>query len=287
MGNDYAAVFEPFVDRLDHPECVTLGPDGEVYAGGEAGQVYRVGLDGRSEVIGSTGGFALGLCLDGDRNAYVCDMYRTAVIRVTPDGAASVYADGLPERPMKNPNYPVFDAQGNLYVSDSGGWKTDDGCIWVIRPDGTCEILRDDVAAFPNGLALSADGRWLYVVESLGFRVVRVPVSDGRSNGPVEKVCDTPARHLPDGVALDAEGGLYIACYTPDAIYRLAPGGSLETVADDWESVVLSCPTNVVFAGPELRTLVTASLGRWHLSKAEVRTPGMPLNYPRLGRQAR
>ena len=47
---------------------------------------------------------------------------------------------------------------------------------------------------------------------------------------------------------------------------------------------MLSSPTNLAFAGPDLRTLVAASLGRWHLSKAQVRVPGMPLNYPRLGR---
>lgn len=282
MGNDFAAAFEPFVDRLDHPECVTVGPDGHIYAGGEAGQVYRVTLDGTSEVVGTTGGFALGLCMDADLNAYVCDMYQAAVVRVTPDGTASVYASGSPSRPMRNPNYPVFDELGNLFVSDSGGWKTDDGCIWVIRPDGTCEVLRDDVAAFPNGMALSPDGQYLHVVESLGPRVVRVPVSGGRSVGPVETVLDVPPRHLADGIAFDAEGGLYVACYTPDVIYRLAPDGTLETVAEDWEHVVLSSPTNVAFAGPDLTTLIAGSLGRWHLSKAEVRVPGLALRYPRL-----
>ncbi len=266
---------------------MTVGPDGYLYAGGEAGQVYKVTLDGASELVGTTGGFALGVCVDADLNAYVCDMKRMAVVRVAPDGIASVYADGLPSRPMRNPNFPVFDEAGNLYVSDSGGWKTDDGCIWVIRPGGACEVLRDDVAAFPNGLAISPDGRYLYAIESLGFRVVRVAISNGTSTGPVEKVLDTPERHLPDGLAFDAEGGLYVACYTPDVIYRLAPDGSLDTVASDWESVVLSCPTNVVFAGPDRRTLVAASLGRWHLSKAEVRVPGMPLNYPRLPGETR
>jgi len=287
MGVTYEADFTPFIDGLDHPECVTVGPDGYIYAGGEAGQVYKVTLDGAVEQVGTTGGFALGVCVDGDLNAYVCDIKRFAVIRVAPDGTESVYADGIPGRHMVNPNYPVFDTAGNLYVSDSGGWKTDDGCIWVIRPGGACEVLRTDVNAFPNGLALSADGRWLYAIESLGFRVVRVAVSDGTSSGPVEKVLDTPDRHLPDGLAFDADGGLYIACYTPDVIYRLAPDGSLDTVASDWESVVLSCPTNVAFAGPDRRTLVAASLGRWHLAKAEVAVAGMPLNYPHLPRVTR
>ena len=284
MGNDFATVFEPFVEGLDHPEGVTLGPDGHIYAGGEAGQVYRVDLGGTSEMIGTTGGFLLGLCMDADLNAYVCDTDRKAVVRVTPDGTASTYASGSPSRPMRNPNYPVFDGLGNLYVSDSGGWKTNDGCIWVIRPDGTCEIVRDDIVAFPNGLALGLDDTYLYVIESTGARVVRVPVSEGHSSGPVETVCEMPPRHVPDGLAFDVDGGLYVSCYTPDVIFRLAPDGTLDTVAEDWESTILSAPTNVVFAGPDRLTLVAASLGRWHLSKAAVRVPGAPLHYPRLPR---
>ena len=43
--------FAPFADGLDHPEGVTVGPDGTVYAGGEAGQIYRVALDGTWQQI--------------------------------------------------------------------------------------------------------------------------------------------------------------------------------------------------------------------------------------------
>jgi gluconolactonase len=95
-------------------------------------------------------------------------------------------------------------------------------------------------------------------------------------------VCEMPPRHVPDGIAFDMDGGLYVACYTPDVIFRLTLDGKLDTVAEDWESTVLSAPTNLVFAGPDRSTLVAASLGRWHLSKAVVRVPGAPLFHPRL-----
>ena len=39
---------ETFVEGLDHPEGVALGPDGNIYAGGEAGQVYRINYEERS-----------------------------------------------------------------------------------------------------------------------------------------------------------------------------------------------------------------------------------------------
>ena len=56
-----------FADGLDHPECIAVHPDGSVWAGGEAGQVYRVSADGNEikEVV-NTGGFNLGLAFSPD-----------------------------------------------------------------------------------------------------------------------------------------------------------------------------------------------------------------------------
>ena len=57
---------------LDHPEAVAWGPDGKVYAGGEAGQLYRMGLNDSicEEIAKVEGGFLLGLAHDADGNTY-------------------------------------------------------------------------------------------------------------------------------------------------------------------------------------------------------------------------
>ena len=267
--------FVPFIEGLDHPEGVTWGPDGYVYAGGEAGQIYRVNLDdGTSTEIGNTGGFVLGLCLDEGRNVYACDLEKPAVMRITPAGKVSTYSEGAPTRSMKTPNYPVFDAAGNLYVSDSGGWKESNGCIFRVRPNGETEVVSDEALNFANGMALSADGAELYVVLSLAPGVGKVQLRGDGSVGPMQHVV-TLERTVPDGVAFDVEGNLYIACYTPDRIYRLTPDGELDIVVEDWESTVLSSPTNIAFGGPDLSTLIVASLARWHLTKAQMPVPGI------------
>jgi sugar lactone lactonase YvrE len=73
--------------ELDHPEGVTTGPDGVLYAGGEAGQVYRIdAATGGVDQIASTSGFALGLCLDASGAVYVCDSVHSSIMRVEPSG---------------------------------------------------------------------------------------------------------------------------------------------------------------------------------------------------------
>jgi gluconolactonase len=271
--------FAPFVHGLDHPEGVAAGPQGEVYCGGEAGQIYRIDLNGDSEQIASTGGFILGLCLDGDGAVYACDLALGAVMRIEPDGTASTYSSGAADRPMSVPNYPVFDAAGNLYVSDSGGWKENAGCLFRIRPGGETEVVGEGLEAFPNGMALHPDGSRLYVVLSNLPGVVSLALGADRTVGPPQAVVELP-RHVPDGLAFDVAGNLYIACYTPDVIYRLSPQGELLVLAEDWESVTFATPTNIAFAGPERRTLIVASLSRWHLTKGEMPISGARLRYP-------
>jgi hypothetical protein len=62
--------FTELAGGLDHPEGIAWDPAGALYAGGEAGQIYRVGLDGSVEEIASTGGFMYGLAVDGASRVY-------------------------------------------------------------------------------------------------------------------------------------------------------------------------------------------------------------------------
>lgn len=274
--------FTMFVEGLDHPECVSWGPDGLLYAGGEAGQIYRLTTDGGPVTeLATTKGFVLGICLDADANIYACDPGNSAVMRISQNGDVTTYSAGLPDRAFVNPNYPVFDREGNLYVSDSGGWHEENGCLWIVRPGGSAEIIDDSLLSFPNGIALNAAEDYLYLAMSTIPGVVRVPVSAGRVTGPAEEVVRLE-RAIPDGLAFDVDGNLYIACYTPDVIYRVDPAGKLETLVEDWERVTLASPTNITFAGPDCKTLVMGSLCRWHLSKGEMAVAGQPYNYPKL-----
>ena len=267
---------------LDHPEGVVRAPDGSMYAGGEGGQIYHVALDGTTAVIAETGGFVLGLALDAAGRIYVCDLVKAAVLRIDPtNGEIEPYASRGDGRTMTTPNYLAFDDAGTLYVTDSGSWKADDGLVWRVDPDGQASVWSTGVPRFTNGCCLSAARDALYVVESLGPAVARLPIDASGAAGRAETMLELPGT-VPDGLALDRDGNLYVGCYRPDRIYRVAPGGRAEILAEDAEGVVLSAPTNIAFVGADHELLVAANLGRYHLSVADIGVAGLPLCLPEV-----
>lgn len=280
LATQVKIVVGDFGSGLDHPECVAWGQDGYAYAGGEAGQIYRVDLsDGSFEEIANIGGFVGGMALDAAHNIYVCC---GTIQRVTPTGQVSTYSTGTVEAPLRVPNYPAFDQQGNLYVSDSGEWKKDNGCLYKIQPGGKTEVWCRELSQFPNGICLSPQGDYLYVVMSLNTpRIARVKIAEDGSAGACETVVELP-QTVPDGVAFDAAGALYISCYRPDRIYRLTTAGQLDILAEDFEGTAIACPTNIAFCGADREMFLSANLGRWHLTQYDVGVQGISLHYPQL-----
>jgi len=272
-------------EELDHPEDLAWDPaSSRIYAGGEAGQIYAVSLDGDVDQVADTGGSILGLAVDGAGAVYACDEGRAEVLRVEPrSGAVHVYSSGTAERPMIEPNSCAFDAAGSLYVTDSSDWEAQNGVIYRISPAGQTIVWTDTLRRYPNGCCLTRDGCGLVVAESSLPGIWRLPIDgDGRAGGP-KLVVELPKGHVPDGVALDEDGDLYIACYRPDRVYRLTAAGVLEVIADDPLGMKLNTPTNVAFVGPHLDRLAVANVGEWHLLIGDIGRRGAPLLYPRFG----
>ena len=198
-----------------------------------------------------SGGSMLGLAVDGRGRVYACDAGNGEVVRWDAAGGLEVVARGPGGGELDTPNMLAFDPRGALYVTCSG----EDGSPSVMRVvagAGRGRGLGRRVHGVPErvrGVAPTATScsSWIRT----GSRCSRSRSRrTGRAGGPqsVASMPDTDA----DGVALDAEGALWVTLYRPDGIVRIGPDGAVETVVDDHLAQTFDAPTNLAFVGPEL-----------------------------------
>lgn len=267
--------FEVFADGLDHPEGLAFDCDHNLWAGGELGQLYRIDSKGVVQEVASLGGFCLGLTFSRKQNLWVCNSRLGALQEVDRTGRLLKVIDHVGDTKLETPNFSVFDSEGNLFFSDSGTWRKENGCIYRVRTSGKVEYFSGPYA-FPNGLALSADEKFLYVAQSLKDNVLRIPIlPDGQAGAP--EVFASGLSRVPDGLAFDSEGNLYVTCYATHNLYRVSPAGQIALLAYDPMGTMLAAPTNVAFGPSEGGELYVANLGRWHISRARINARGQRL----------
>jgi gluconolactonase len=276
MGEDMeipVEQFEIYADGLDHPEDIAFDGDGVLWAGGELGQIYRIPERGKVEEVTNIGGFCLGLCFSAADELYVCNPKLASVIKVQKNGKSELFADSAGQYKLRTPNYGVFDSSGNLYISDSGDWANSNGCIVRFDRRGHGVVFSDLAYLFPNGLALSADERSLFVAQSHRDDVLRIEIHEDGLAGEHE-VYAAGLERIPDGLAFDVAGNLYVSCYASDNIYRVSSDRKVSLLAYDRAGTALARPTNIAFGGDDL---YVANLGRWHIARAKVGVRGQPL----------
>ena len=266
--------FEIFARGLDHPECLAFDRRGALWAGGEAGQIYRMDAQGRAHLVANLGQFCAGLAFSPEDELFVC-VADLGIVHVRRDGTYSVFAARAGRHAIVYANFPVFDRRGNLYVTDSGHWKKKNGYVLRFTPGGQGQILGGPYG-YANGLALSADERSLFLVESDTDRIYRFPLREDGSLGR-GRVFARHVGRLPDGLALDAEGHLYAACYASDEIYRIAPSGRKRLLAWDRQAIRLGGPTNIAFGGKRFDEIFVANLARQTITRARIHRRGQPL----------
>ena len=266
--------FEIFATAIDHPECVAFDRNGTLWAGGEAGQIYRISRDGKTELVANLGSFCAGLAFSPADELFVCNP-ALGIVRVNPSGEFSVFAARAGEHKLICPNFGVFDSAGNYYVTDSGQWKKDNGFLIRFLPDGKGQVLAGPFG-YANGLALSADEKFLFMVESNTNSVFRFSLAAGGTVSAPE-VYATDCGRFPDGLTLDAEGNLHVCCYASDEIWRINPAREKTLFAWDPWAIRLGSPTNMAFGGPNMDELYVANLARTTITRARVGRRGQAL----------
>ena len=266
---------------VDHPECVNFGPDGRLYAGGYAGQVYVMSPP-KFELrhLGRTEGVLGGVAVDGNHNVYVCNGTKRNVLRVSQKGEFSIYCDRASDGPTLYPNYGLFDANGNYYFSDSGDFWKPNGRLIRVKPDGRAESLLGGNWHFPNGLALSPRDDAVFMIESTADDIIRVPINTDGNFGMPEIFVRLQGNVL-DGLAFSESGNLYVSCYYPNRVFLVSSDRNVELLIEDASGDILNQPTNIAFE-PKGTRLFVASLGGERIGALDVGERGAPLHYPKL-----
>lgn len=127
--------------------------------------------------------------------------------------------------------------------------------MWRLGLDRTVERLFDDVTV-SNGLGFRADGQRAFYVDTPTGRVDVFDVVDGEltDRRPFVTVPEGPGH--PDGLTVDAEGGIWVALFGGSAVHHYGSDGQLADVVEIGATQVTSC----TLGGPDLSTLyVTTS----------------------------
>lgn len=275
-------------DHLAFPEGPAYDGKGAIYcSNNNADYITKVTLDGEvsiavranSDDTPFTFKKANGMTFFQDGSLFICDFERNAIIRRTPDGKQAIVVESYEGKPLEAPNDLVFDAKGALYFTAPGGSDKANPVGRIYRFElETGNLIRFDVRmAFPNGLAFNSDGSYLYVAESSKDRIVRFPVLEGGMLGTLEEFADLSADPggVPDGIAFDNAGQLWAAHYGASTVVVLDTKGAIvRTIHLPHDNA--SGPTNLEFAGPNLRTLYITHPGSESLYKLPVEISGLP-----------
>jgi sugar lactone lactonase YvrE len=198
-----------------------------------AHQVIALDPDGGHEVVVTVESFPV--CIDflPDGRLVVVDSTQQRLLRREPDGSMITHADLAPVS-AKPWNDLVIDATGNAYVNNIGfdfpGGEPAPGLVALVTPDGVARTIADDLA-FPNGMAITADGATLIVAESYGNRLTAFDIGqDGELGG--RRVWAQVGEDHPDGICVDAEGAIWYADVGNKHCVRVREGGEVLGMVD-------------------------------------------------------
>jgi sugar lactone lactonase YvrE len=235
-----------------------------------AHHVMTVDMDGKSEVIVEVPGWPSGLGWLPDGRLLVVSVTDNRLLRLDPGGLTEV-AD-LSKLGAFFCNDMVVDTHGRAYIGHIGydlfaGQALKPATIFMVTPDGGTRVVADNMLV-PNGMAMTPDGRMLIVAESMGARLTAFDVeADGSLTG--QRIWAQLGEGLPtgiislaelgtigdgivgpDGICLDAEGGVWVADSFGSEVLRVLEGGEV-TDRIKISTGAVAC----MLGGPDRRTL--------------------------------
>ncbi|MBP2453113.1 SMP-30/gluconolactonase/LRE family protein [Mycolicibacterium lutetiense] len=235
--------------ELAHGFCFGEGPrwfEGLLWFSDMLGEaVHTVTLSGSMTTLPVPGHSPSGLGFRPDGTLLIVSTERRQVLRY--DGDTVVTLADLSDLVPAALGDMVVDEHGRAYV---GSQARTDGVIVRIDPDDRVTVVAEQLD-FPNGMVITPDGSTMIVAESTARRLSAFTI---RPDGSLtdRRVFADGLDGPPDGLAIDAEGGVWAALTLAHEFQRIAPEGSAITHRiDAGQRTAIAC----ALGGTEGRTL--------------------------------
>jgi sugar lactone lactonase YvrE len=251
---------ETLAEGLTFPEGVRWHDGALWFSDMHAHTVLRLEPGGAPEAVAAVPECPSGLGFLPDGTPLVVSMHDRRLLRLGPDGPRE-HADLSTLAPWHLNDMHV-DRHGRAYVGNFGDGSAPPDpprptCLLLVEPDGEARVVAEDLW-FPNGIALSADGGTLIVAEtrSVPGKLTAFAVAADGSLGDRRTMASFEGG-FPDGIAVDAEGGVWVALPFGDELVRVAPDGAVD------RRLPFPSPYAVALGGPGGRELFVATAPSW------------------------
>lgn len=144
------------------------------------------------------------------------------------------------------------DRLGRFYAGTFWGPGDYNGALLCrVDNDLTPHVIQHDIHG-ANGLAFSADGKWMYASDTPNAVIYRTPLDAQGEPGRREVFRRfAEGEGMPDGAAMDCEGYYWTALFDGYRIARISPQGEIV----EEHRLPVRCPTMVCFGGDDMQTL--------------------------------
>ena len=216
-----------FLEGLKFPEGPRWHDEKLWFSDMNAKKVMTVDLQGNTETIIEMEDSPSGLGWLPDGTLLIVSMEDERLLRLDADGLKE-FAD-LSSLATYRCNDMVVDKKGRAYVGNFGFSLQNEEFkpaeIILVTPDGNAQIAADNMV-FPNGTVITPDDKTLIVAESYGNRLTAFDIlEDGLLEG--RRIWAEMPSRIPDGICLDAEGGIWVASPGTGKVFRVLEGGKV------------------------------------------------------------
>jgi sugar lactone lactonase YvrE len=232
----------PFGRGLHRPECVLPTASGDVYVPDWRGGVAVVRADGSTQSWLAQGpGFDLkpnGIGFLPDGRFLIANLGDDGgVWAMDTEGTVTPFLTHIGGHALPPANFVYLDQDLRVWITIStrhvprqAAWRREIADGLLIMVDGAGPHVMAENLHYTNEARTDPAGRFVYVVETFGRRLIRYPLLSQNRLGPAELVVQMDKDDLPDGFMFDREGGIWITSLVSNQIKRIDQAGMVQTL---------------------------------------------------------